>query len=111
MKKFSKNIQAIEAATQRVDLITSDFQETIMSTRMQPIGNIFKQFRRIVRDLSRNLGKAVNLIIEGEEKELDKTIIEALAGTLTHLVRNSLDHGIEPPYVRKQIGKKSIGIG
>ncbi|MFH0925399.1 MAG: chemotaxis protein CheW [bacterium] len=106
----SKNIKSIETATQRVDLITSEMQEAVMATRMQPIKTVFNKFKRIVRDLTRELGKEVDLIIEGEEVNLDKTIIEALADPLTHLVRNALDHGIESPEMRKKSGKKPKGI-
>ena len=100
-----QDLQAVEGSTQRLDQVTTELQETIVSTRMQPVGNVFGKFRRIVRDLSRNLGKEVELVIEGEEVELDKTIIEALSDQLTHLVRNALDHGIEPPEVRGGLGK------
>ncbi len=93
-------------AIQRVDLVTSELQEAIMSTRMQPIGNVFGKFQRVVRDLSRSLGKDINLVIEGKDVELDKTIVEAIGDPLTHLVRNSCDHGIELPDVRRAAGKK-----
>ncbi len=96
----------MENAVQRVDLITSELQEAIMSTRMQPVGMVFNKFQRVVHDMSKNLGKQVELIIEGENVELDKTIIEAIGDPLTHLVRNSMDHGIEMPDVRKGAGKK-----
>ena len=96
---------AVDATTQRVGLITSELQEAIMSTRMQPLGNVFNKFQRMVRDLSRDLGKEINLIIEGEEVELDKAVIEAIGDPLTHLVRNGADHGIETPEVRRQAGK------
>ena len=96
----------LATAIQRVDLVTSELQEAIMSTRMQPIGTVFSKFQRVVRDLSRNLGKEIDLIIEGKEVDLDKTIIEAIGDPLTHLVRNSCDHGIEMPEVRKAAGKK-----
>lgn len=95
----------LETTSQRVDIITSELQEAIMSTRMQPIGNIFHKFQRIVRDMSRNLGKEIELKISGEEVELDKTIIEAIGDPLTHLVRNSVDHGIETPDERQSAGK------
>ena len=96
----------LENAVQRVDLITSELQEAIMNTRMQPIGTVFTKFQRVVHDMSKNLGKQVELIIEGESVELDKTIIEAIGDPLTHLVRNSMDHGIEMPDVRAKAGKK-----
>ena len=80
-----------------------------MATRMQSVGTIFTKFKRIVRDLSRSLNKSIELSIEGEDVELDKTIIEALNDPLTHLVRNSADHGIEPPGQRVLKGKSETG--
>jgi len=88
-------------ATQRIDHITTELQDAIMSTRMQSIGIVFQKFRRVVRDLANTLGKEVDLIIEGEEVELDRTIVEAMGDPLTHLVRNALDHGIETPPIRE----------
>jgi len=96
-------------AGQRVDLVTSELQEIIMLTRMQPVGNIFNKFPRVVRDMSHQLGKEIVLELEGGEVELDKTIIEGLADPLTHLVRNSADHGIELPEIRKKNGKPPTG--
>ena len=87
--------RAVSASSQRINLVTSDLQEAIMQTRMQPIGNVFSKFPRVVRDLSRSLGKEVRLDIEGREVELDKTLIEGLSDPLTHMVRNAVDHGIE----------------
>ncbi len=98
-----------EIAGQRIDLITSELQEAIMLTRMQSIGNVFNKFPRVVRDLSRALGKKVELTLEGKDVELDKTIIEAIGDPLTHLVRNAVDHGIELPDIRKRAGKNPIG--
>ncbi len=98
-----------EAASQRVDMITSELQEAIMFTRMQPIGNVFSKFPRVVRDLAKTLNKDVELSIEGNEVELDKTIIEAISDPLTHLVRNSVDHGIEIAEVRRKSGKNIQG--
>jgi len=96
---------AIEATTQRVDLVTSELQEAIMSTRLQPLGTVFHKFQRVVRDLAKELGKETMLVIEGEEVELDKAVLEAIGDPLTHLVRNGIDHGIERPQVRQQAGK------
>ncbi len=96
---------ALGNAVQRVDLITSELQEAIMSTRMQPVGIVFNKFQRVVHDLSKSLGKQVKLVTHGEDVELDKTIIEAIGDPLTHLVRNAVDHGIEPTEVREQAGK------
>jgi two-component system chemotaxis sensor kinase CheA len=98
-----------ETAGQRIDLITSELQEAIMLTRMQSIGNVFNKFPRVVRDLAQTLGKQIELTLEGKDVELDKTIIEAIGDPLTHLVRNSVDHGIEVPSVRQQAGKNSSG--
>jgi two-component system, chemotaxis family, sensor kinase CheA len=101
----SGDTPAIEATTQRVDLVTSELQEAIMSTRLQPLGNVFRKFQRLVRDLAKELGKEVTLVIEGEEVELDKAVLEAIGDPLTHLVRNGIDHGIERPQARQQAGK------
>ena len=106
----SDNQQGIDTVSQRLDLVTSELQEAIMSTRMQPIGNVFNKFKRVVRDLSKSLNKQINLLIEGEEVELDKTIIEAIGDPLTHLVRNSVDHGIELPETRVMNGKDAEGL-
>jgi len=100
---------AMENACQRIDMITSELQEAIMKTRMQAVGNVFSKFPRVVRDLARNLGKEIELEVEGQEVELDKTIIEGIGDPLTHLVRNSVDHGIETPDVRRKAGKETTG--
>ncbi|MBF0232257.1 MAG: chemotaxis protein CheW [Desulfamplus sp.] len=105
----SSNAKATELSSQRIDMITSELQEAIMRTRMQPIANVFNKFTRVVRDLSQELGKSIDLVIEGKEVELDKTIIEAINDPLTHLVRNSVDHGIEQPHIREAAGKKASG--
>ncbi|MCK5227284.1 MAG: hybrid sensor histidine kinase/response regulator, partial [Desulfobulbaceae bacterium] len=97
------------AAGQRINMVTSELQEAIMLTRMQTVGNIFNKFTRVVRDMARNLGKQMTLEIEGSEVELDKSIIEGLGDPLTHLVRNSCDHGIELPEVRTGKGKPAEG--
>ena len=104
-----KDIHSVDASGQRLDLITSELQEAIMMTRMQPIGNVFNKFPRVVRDLARSLGKEITLTIEGESVELDKTIIEAISDPLTHLVRNAVDHGIESPGNRNKAGKNTTG--
>ena len=95
--------------SQRLNLITSELQEGIMKTRMQPIGNIWNKFPRIVRDLALACGKQVRIEMEGEETELDKTLIEAIRDPLTHIVRNSIDHGIELPAQRLAAGKLAEG--
>jgi two-component system chemotaxis sensor kinase CheA len=97
------------AASQRLNLITTELQEGIMKTRMQPIGNIWGQFPRTVRDVALGCGKEVTIEMEGKETELDKTIIEAIKDPLTHLVRNSVDHGIELPENRVKAGKERSG--
>jgi len=94
---------------QRLDAVTSALQETVLRTRMQPIGNLFGKFPRVVRDLGRQLGKQVEMSIVGREVELDKTILEQLSDPLTHLVRNSVDHGIETPEERVAKGKPATG--
>ncbi|WP_300465167.1 hybrid sensor histidine kinase/response regulator [Desulfobacula sp.] len=106
----SRKVTGIDNISQRLNLVTSELQEAIMSTRMQPVGNVFNKFKRIVRDFSKNLGKKINLIVEGEEVELDKTIIESIGDPLTHLVRNSIDHGIEMPEERIAAQKPETGI-
>ncbi len=105
----SNNPQGFDTVSQRLDQVTSELQEAIMSTRMQPVGNVFNKFKRVVRDLTRDLGKQIDLIIEGEDVDLDKTIIEAIGDPLTHLVRNSIDHGIEMPDARVEKGKNPTG--
>jgi two-component system chemotaxis sensor kinase CheA len=90
---------------QRLNLITTELQAGVMKTRMQPIGKVWNKFPRIVRDLSNSAGKSVRLEMEGTQTELDKTIIEAIKDPLTHIVRNSLDHGIETPAEREAAGK------
>ena len=100
---------AIKAAGYRINTVTSELQEAIMLTRMQPIGTIFTRFTRVVRDMARDLGKDITLTITGKEVELDKTIIEGLSDPLTHLVRNAVDHGIESPQKRRAAGKPAGG--
>jgi two-component system chemotaxis sensor kinase CheA len=97
-------------ATQRLNLITTELQESVMKTRMQPIGNVWSKFPRIVRDVAHELGKRVKLVMEGQETELDRTIIEAIKDPLTHVIRNAIDHGIEPPAVRSAAGKPDEGM-
>src|SRR6202522_583015 len=97
------------AASQRLNLITTELQAGVMKTRMQPIGNIWGQFPRTVRDVALGCGKEVVIEMEGKETELDKTIIEAIKDPLTHLVRNSVDHGIELPEARVKAGKDRAG--
>ncbi|WP_300639237.1 chemotaxis protein CheA [Nocardioides sp.] len=96
-------------ASQRLDLVASELQESVMRTRMQPIGQVWSKMPRIVRDLALQLGREVELDMQGHETELDRSLLEALKGPLTHLVRNSLDHGIEPPADRVAQGKPAAG--
>ncbi|HEY0477447.1 MAG TPA: chemotaxis protein CheA [Kofleriaceae bacterium] len=100
---------AFAGATQRLNLITSELQEGVMKTRMQPIGNIWTKFPRVLRDLAQSCNKRVELVMEGEATELDKTLIEAIKDPLTHLVRNAVDHGIESPDRRAAAGKPPQG--
>jgi two-component system chemotaxis sensor kinase CheA len=101
--------RAILAGAHRIDLVTSELQESIMLTRMQPVGNVLGRFPRVVRDLSRELGKDINLVMVGKEVELDRSILEGLSDPLTHMVRNAVDHGIELPDERIQKGKNPAG--
>lgn len=93
-----------------MDLRVSDLQSLVMRLRMQPCRRLFQQLPRVVRDVSRQLGKEVRLEIVGEDVEIDKTVVDSLAGPMTHLVRNSLDHGLESPEVRRAANKPSAGI-
>jgi len=97
------------STTQRLNLITTELQEGVMKTRMQPIDNIWNRFPRVVRDLAMSCGKRVRVEMEGKETELDKTLIEAIKDPLTHIVRNSVDHGIERPEQRAAAGKPAEG--
>jgi two-component system chemotaxis sensor kinase CheA len=97
-------------ATQRLNLVTSELQEGVMKTRMQPIGNVWSKFPRVVRDLATACRKQVRIEMIGKETDLDKTIIEAIKDPLTHIVRNAVDHGIEPPMERIERGKPGEGV-
>jgi two-component system, chemotaxis family, sensor kinase CheA len=99
----------LRTVTQRLDAVTTELQETIMRTRMQPIGNVFSRFHRLARDLGRKLDKKIELDISGGEVELDKNILDALVDPLTHLVRNSCDHGVEGIMERLDMGKPAAG--
>ncbi|MBL4608601.1 MAG: chemotaxis protein CheA [Pseudomonadales bacterium] len=101
--------EAIQKAVANLDVVTADIQMSVMKTRMQPIKKVFGRFPRVVRDLARNLKKEINLELEGEETDLDKNLVEALSDPLVHLVRNSVDHGIEMPNEREAAGKPRIG--
>jgi two-component system chemotaxis sensor kinase CheA len=97
------------AIIQRLNSVTSELQETVLRTRMQPVGNLFGKFPRMVRDLARQLGKQVEIVTIGREVELDKTVLEQLSDPLTHLLRNSIDHGLEIPEERVARGKPAQG--
>lgn len=99
------NDKSLRAVSQRMNVVVSELQETVMKTRMQPIKKVFGAFPRLVRDLSKMHGKDVQLSMEGQTTELDRTLIESIKDPLTHLVRNAIDHGIESPRVRKKLGK------
>lgn len=92
-----------------LDMVTADLQTSVMKTRMQPVKKVFGRFPRLIRDLSRSLKKEIRLELRGEETDLDKNLVEALADPLIHLVRNSVDHGIEDPDVRERLGKPREG--
>ena len=101
--------ESMGKAVANLDVVTGDLQNAVMKTRMQPIKKVFGRFPRVVRDLARNMKKEVNLVLRGEETDLDKNLVEALADPLVHLVRNSVDHGVEAPDVREASGKPRMG--
>ncbi|MFT7486238.1 MAG: two-component system chemotaxis sensor kinase CheA [Candidatus Paceibacteria bacterium] len=101
---------AFQASTQRLNMITTELQEGVMKTRMQAIGTIWSKYPRITRDLAKACGKEIRLEMEGKDTELDKTILEAVKDPLTHIVRNSVDHGIEGPDEREAAGKPREGV-
>ena len=101
----TETLQALDAAVSQLDLLVSDLQNAVMKTRMQPIGRLFQKYPRIARDLARNLGKDVELVLAGEETEIDKTMIEDLSDPIIHLIRNAVDHGVESPLERTAAGK------
>ncbi|RQO68877.1 chemotaxis protein CheA [Aquitalea sp. FJL05] len=99
-------LRSLDEAISQLDLLVGDLQNAVMKTRMQPIGRLFQKYPRLARDLARQLGKEVELVLSGEETELDKTMIEDLNDPLVHLVRNAVDHGVESPEERIAAGKK-----
>jgi two-component system chemotaxis sensor kinase CheA len=103
--KLTDLVETIE----QMDRVTTDLQAVVMKVRMVPVGQVFNRFPRMVRDLSRDLNKEINLIIQGEETELDRTVIDEIGDPLVHLLRNSIDHGIEHPNEREEKGKNPIG--
>ncbi|WP_076416938.1 chemotaxis protein CheA [Colwellia sp. UCD-KL20] len=106
---MTKEDEELTKAVSNLDAVTTDLQGAVMKTRMQPIKKVFGRFPRVVRDLARSLNKEIKLILKGEETDLDKNLVEALADPLVHLVRNSVDHGIEDPDVREANGKEREG--
>jgi len=104
-KTDAETLHALDQAVSQLDLLVSDLQNSVMKTRMQPIGRLFQKYPRIARDLARQLGKDVELVLAGEETEVDKTMIEDLADPLIHLIRNAVDHGVESPAERQSAGK------
>lgn len=109
-RRFTESDQVLPGPVmQRLDAVTMEFQQTVLQTRMQPVGNLFNKFPRVVRDLARQLNKQIELRISGAEVELDKTILDVVSDPLTHLVRNACDHGIEVPAERQRHGKPPIG--
>ncbi|MBI5938118.1 MAG: chemotaxis protein CheA [Betaproteobacteria bacterium] len=106
----SETLKALDMAVNQLDLLVSDLQNAVMKTRMQPIGRLFQKYPRLARDLARQLGKDVELVLSGEETELDKTMIEDLNDPLVHLVRNAVDHGIESPEERQAAHKPEKAI-
>ena len=105
-----ETFKALDVAVSQLDLLVSDLQNAVMKTRMQPIGRLFQKYPRLARDLARQLGKDVELVLSGEETELDKTMIEDLNDPLVHLVRNAVDHGIESPEERAASHKSAKAI-
>jgi two-component system chemotaxis sensor kinase CheA len=106
---FNQKLETLKKAANQLERNCREIQERVMSIRMLPIGNVFNRFPRVVRDISAERGKKAALLISGEDTELDKTLIEKIADPLTHLIRNSVDHGIEPPEERVAAGKPEIG--
>ncbi|MDR0996252.1 MAG: chemotaxis protein CheA, partial [Zoogloeaceae bacterium] len=109
-KNDPETLHALDQAVSQLDLMVSDLQNAVMKTRMQPIGRLFQKYPRIARDLARQLGKEVELVLAGEETEIDKTMIEDLSDPLIHLIRNAVDHGIEHADERSAQGKSAKGI-
>jgi two-component system chemotaxis sensor kinase CheA len=107
-KSDPDTLRAFDEAVSQLDLLVGDLQNAVMKTRMQPIGRLFQKYPRVARDMARQLGKNVDLVLSGEDTELDKTMIEELGDPLIHLVRNAVDHGIESPEERQAAGKPVV---
>ncbi|EAL4715113.1 hybrid sensor histidine kinase/response regulator [Campylobacter upsaliensis] len=105
-----KFLEELNQVVSQLSIITTDVQLAVMKTRMQPIAKVFNKFPRVVRDLSRELGKQIELEITGEETELDKSIVEEIGDPIMHMIRNSCDHGVEDPATRKANGKPERGV-
>lgn len=101
---------SLAVLSRRLDMVTADLREAVMKARMQPVSHVFSKFPRMVRDLAQQLNKRVRLVMEGQETELDKSLLEAIKDPLTHSVRNAVDHGIEIPQARETAGKDAEGI-
>ncbi len=104
-----KDDRSLSLSEQRINLVTSELQDAVMQTRLQPVGNVFIKFPRIVRDMAKALHKQIQIDIHGKEVALDKTLVEGLSDPLMHMVRNAIDHGIEMPAARLRAGKKEMG--
>jgi two-component system chemotaxis sensor kinase CheA len=109
LANHSRDIPGLASVLQNINQVTSELQEGIMQTRMQPIGTVFNRFPRIIRDMARQLGKQIEVQIQGAEVELDKSIVELLVDPLTHIIRNCADHAIEMPEERQKAGKNATG--
>ena len=109
-KQDGETLHALDAAVSQLDLLVSDLQNAVMKTRMQPVGRLFQKYPRIVRDLARGLGKEIEMELAGEETEIDKTMIEDLSDPIIHLLRNAVDHGVEPPSERLASGKSEKSL-
>jgi two-component system chemotaxis sensor kinase CheA len=109
LRSIESDDAAIHAVSQRINAVTNALQETAVKTRMQPVEHVFSRFPRTVRDLAKACGKEVQFTIDGADTELDRTLIESIRDPLTHLIRNAVDHGIEPPEVRTAAGKPRAG--
>lgn len=107
--RANANDEELSKAVGNLDVVTADLQTAVMKTRMQPIKKVFGRFPRVVRDLARSIHKEINLEMQGEDTDLDKNLVEALADPLVHLVRNAVDHGIESPDERERLGKPRAG--
>ena len=109
LRSIDSDDPAVQACGQRINAVTNALQETAVKTRLQPVEHVFSRFPRTVRDLAVSCGKEVQLVIDGADTELDRSLIESIRDPLTHLIRNSVDHGIEPPDARVAVGKPRAG--